>query len=741
MADVGRSYFEFGTFRLDVSEHMLLRDGHPVPLTPKNLAVLSVLVQNAGHLVDKERLLKEVWLNSFVEEGTLNRSVSVLRKALGDSPSDQRYIETVPTRGYRFTAPVAECFHADSKSLTQLQSGPALAIEAAPSNLRSMLSPKRMASVAAAIVIVGAIRYAVVGSGTEPTTNAAPTAAPVHTEVTFTGTDGNPAISPDGRRIAYVSAGKPDRHLMVRELAGGAPLAIFSAPEVAHVRWSPDGSELLLWTRGAGRNGLYIMPQLGGMLRSIAPGQYMGCWSPDGSTIAVANYMGGKISLVNTSGRVERAVALRNVDSSIADIDWSAANGLLSFVTNDSERRHTIWTIRPDGSDQKQVVTESSEISTARWAPNGEAIYFSRRLNQTFSLFKIPVPRGDDKGVAVAATLITGLEAEPPFAPSANGTRLVYTRTSYHSNLWLLEAGGDNGQRSAPRELTRGTSLIERPSISPDGQSIIFNIGHEGRANLYVMPISGGPSTQLTFFDSHNVGGVWSPDGKRIAFASTEGGRTQVWTVDAVGGVPRPLASTDISDTYELAWAPAKQILYQQPGYGNFRELDPQTRVERPLVGKPRGWIFSPVHSPDRQKIAVFWTRPPNPRGVWTIDADDRAETLVYPTNAGSARPLGWSADGHSIYVLEGKNWAYRGLTAALGESIADARILLVPLDGSKVQTVAHLPFEEIGGVAMAPDRRRFVVTVYSSRSDVWMVDHFDGASPAKASRGSRSRD
>ena len=91
--------------------------------------------------------------------------------------------------------------------------------------------------------------------------------------------------------------------------------------------------------------------------------------------------------------------------------------------------------------------------------------------------------------------------------------------------------------------------------------------------------------------------------------------------------------------------------------------------------------------------------------------------------------------------MIEGKNWAYRGLTAALGESITDARILLVPLDGSEVQTVAHLPFEEIGGVAMAPDGRRFLVTVYSSRSDVWMVDNFDGASPSKASRESASRD
>lgn len=600
MAGMGRAYFEFGPFRLDVSELLLLRDGQPVPLTPKNLAVLSVLVQNAGYLIDKQRLLNEVWPDSFVEEGALNRSVSVLRKALGDSPSGHRYIETVPTRGYRFVAPVAERFHPD-----------------APLKVRSIFSKKRV-GIAAAILIVGAIRSTVVGPNTDPAPNAAATAAPVHTEITFTGKDSNPAISPDGRRIAYVSSGKPEKRLMVQQLAGGQPLAVFSAPEVGHVRWSPDGS-----------------------------------------TVAVASYMGAKIWLLNTHGRVERTVVPREVDSAISDIDWSAANQLLTFVTNDDERRHTIWTIRPDGSEQKPVVIESSEISSARWAPDGEAIYFARRLNQTFSLFKVPVHRGDENSEAGVATLVTGLEAEPPFAPSADGTRLVYTRAPYHSNLWLLDVGGANGQGSAPKELTRGTSLIERPRISPDGHSVVFNVGHEGRANLHVMPITGGASSQLTSFDSHNVGGVWSPDGKRIAFASTEGGRTRVWTVDAAGGVPRPLASTDMSDIYELAWSPATHILFQQPRYRNYTAVDPQTRVERPLVRSSDGWMFSPVHSPDRQKLAVFWHRPPN-RGVWIIGVNDHAERLVYRTNAGSARPLGWSPDRDSIYVIEGRNWAYR---------------------------------------------------------------------------------
>ena len=95
--------------------------------------------------------------------------------------------------------------------------------------------------------------------------------------------------------------------------------------------------------------------------------------------------------------------------------------------------------------------------------------------------------------------MITGLEADRSLALSADGKRLVYARAPYHSNLWMLELGDGKSQTTATKALTRGTSLIERPRVSPDGTSIVFNIGHEGLANLYTMPITGGSSKQLTF--------------------------------------------------------------------------------------------------------------------------------------------------------------------------------------------------------------------------------------------------
>ena len=100
-----RCFYEFGPFLLDISECRLLRAGRPVPLKPKLLETLIVLVENSGHVLQKETLLQKIWPDTAVEEATLAQNIFTLRKALG---WEQPYIETVPKHGYRFVAPVRE---------------------------------------------------------------------------------------------------------------------------------------------------------------------------------------------------------------------------------------------------------------------------------------------------------------------------------------------------------------------------------------------------------------------------------------------------------------------------------------------------------------------------------------------------------------------------------------------------------------------------------------------------------
>ena len=101
------SIYSFGDFRIDSVERVLMREGELVPLTPKVFDLLLFLIQNHGHVVEKDRLMKEVWPDAFVEEGNLTQNISVLRKALGNSTNGSQYIQTIPRRGYRFVGNVS----------------------------------------------------------------------------------------------------------------------------------------------------------------------------------------------------------------------------------------------------------------------------------------------------------------------------------------------------------------------------------------------------------------------------------------------------------------------------------------------------------------------------------------------------------------------------------------------------------------------------------------------------------
>lgn len=129
MSKQASHFYEFDSFRLDPEERVLFRDGMPVSLSPKLLDTLLVLVRENGHIVEKKSLMAQVWPDTYVEENNLSQYVSTLRRVLGDEPRGSRYIETVPRRGYRFTAAVREIHGGDSGTdgTARVGAGPAAA--------------------------------------------------------------------------------------------------------------------------------------------------------------------------------------------------------------------------------------------------------------------------------------------------------------------------------------------------------------------------------------------------------------------------------------------------------------------------------------------------------------------------------------------------------------------------------------------------------------------------------------
>jgi DNA-binding winged helix-turn-helix (wHTH) protein/TolB-like protein len=124
MPHTNNGCYEFGPYRLNLAERMLTRAGEIISLTPKATDILALLVMNAGRVVEKDDLLKEVWADTFGEDASLTQNIFVLRRALGDERTGPKYIETVARRGYRFVASVKAC-NGDETEATELEAASA----------------------------------------------------------------------------------------------------------------------------------------------------------------------------------------------------------------------------------------------------------------------------------------------------------------------------------------------------------------------------------------------------------------------------------------------------------------------------------------------------------------------------------------------------------------------------------------------------------------------------------------
>lgn len=150
--------YEFGRFRLITAERVLLREGELVPLTPKVFDILVTLVEHGGQVVAKDDLMKRVWPNTFVEEGNLTQNISLLRKALGESPGGVQFIETVPRRGYRFVADTSQSWSDQAPVQPATQENPAPVVSIPNTTSRSNATTRTPLYVlAGGLVVLGII--------------------------------------------------------------------------------------------------------------------------------------------------------------------------------------------------------------------------------------------------------------------------------------------------------------------------------------------------------------------------------------------------------------------------------------------------------------------------------------------------------------------------------------------------------------------------------------------------------
>ena len=441
------------------------------------------------------------------------------------------------------------------------------------------------------------------------------------------------------------------------------------------------------------------------------------CWSPDGLGIVLAAHSGKHWPGLKLMDRLTAQVKQISLPpyTWLHGIDSSPKAGLILALLEAGDK-YQIWTLKPDGSEQRKLVEENNEINSPRWSPAGDAIYYVRRKESTTDLVRVSVAGRH----AEPSVLVSGLQMGERFTVSRDGSRLAYTRANDNSNLWRIHlAAGERG-KPAISQLTSGTSYHGEASFSPDGRWLTFSAGSSAvETNIYKMDLSGGPPIQLTFFEHVTTASpAWSPDGQRIAFVSNQNGPTKVWTVNANGDSAQPLERTNAaSSNDELAWFPSSEIVYQVSGVRNFRRVDNQTQEEKLLLPDTLlgGIPLRPIFSPDGKKIAVYWNRlPVAGSGLWVFSLEPYSETPLLPIDgAVEIDPLGWSPDGKYVYATKGREIIKIGIA-----------------DPNHSVSLATLPGDVVyySSGSISPDRRDVVVPLDEAKSDVWIMENFDPA-------------
>jgi Tol biopolymer transport system component len=568
-------------------------------------------------------------------------------------------------------------------------------------------SPRRLRgwAVAAGVVLLAAVATAVVWRWWPRVTPHAPRREMTYTQATFAGDVSAAALSPDGRTVAYATGAEGDARVFVRDLTGGQSLEIWKGAVAVRLGWLPNGSQLMIASLADARSlpALWLVSRFGGTPRLVTtPGAYF-AFSPDGSQLAHAlpGVVGFSVSTVD--GTRTREVRLQGFRY-LYGLEWNAPANRIALLTIDDKDAYTVWSVTPEGNDVRRVYSDAAAISALCSSPSAGVLYLFRERQGGKQLVKVPLAGAPEP----AATVLTsGLQMVsfqdfPICSISDDGQRLLYVRETGHANLWRLDL---RRAASTPTALTRGTSNLGLPTVSPDGRWIVASETSGSSRRIVRLPVMGGEFAELTA----GGGASFSPDGARLAFVR---GPQRVWVSDADGRAAQQVKDAEAGPNDFVTWFPDGRLAWQTSDVRNYRIRDLASGHDELLVKNPEvGWIFEPTFSPQGDQVAVFWNRidgPQQRRGLWVLSWPSREARLIAPDFV----PFGWSEDSDWIYAFEHSM----------------STIVRVSPRTTKIEPLGSFPRGHLfaKSCSLTPDRQATVCSLYESVADAWIVDHFD---------------
>lgn len=701
------AFYQFGHYRMNMARRVLLSDGQPVPLAPKVFDTLVELVRRAGQVASKEELRTAVWPDVAVEENSLARNISLLRKTLGESASDHQYIVTIPGRGYSFVAPVTQ---QDVAS----QSSPPTTEPAAVSGKQGVFRRRNLGLIA----ILVSLELIVVLGATLGRPRPSPFQIIRTSRLTSAGRSVKAAISPDGRYIAHTSRTSGQDSLLVRRADTLHDIEIVpSGALYLGLTFSPDGETIyyVTTTMGGTPSVLWRIPVIGGSAQRLKESvDSPVTFSPDGRQYAFIREAAGESALIvaDLDSGAERQIASRKLPRVLDYPAWSPDGLTIACTDTDSATASAagsaarLIAVRVDDRTESGVSNRTWPfIKQVAWMSGGRGLVMTARDQQTGAhhIWHVSYPSGFGRQVT------GGLDSQLGVSISADASRIVSVEERAFFGIWRMRsATTENADPVSPE-----SENCEAPVWTPDGH-IIFKHLLNGQLQIWSMAADGTDRKQLTSVGNNYYPSI-SGDGHMLAYVSDRGGSLAIWTMDVDGGNAAMVA--EAGRILPQISPDGKWIAFTAVGSRGWTTLWKVASNGGRAVQLNDGlWWGQPSISPDGKWIAGFHAALPSstqklPNNIAVISADGRelSKVIPIPPSVSVEAGIRWSADGRELsYVDQRKE----------GDNVWSR-----PLDGGAPRQLTYLHGYELFNFDWSRDRNQLVLSRGLKARDVVLIE------------------
>lgn len=714
----GPANFAAGEALIQPSLNRISIHGRTAQVEPKVMQVLILMAERPGTVISRETFLDTVWAGTVADDYLLNRAVSELRKIFDDDPQAPRYIETIRKGGYRLVAPIAPAKVAAAVARPAAE-GAASDVDAAtapqphaqpteatppPERLRFFRSIPAWYGLVVACVIVAAAVVFLLGSRMSGDASGIAGNYDVLPLTSFVGREFEPAVSPDGSRVAFIWDGGGDAFdIYVKTIGSEVVLKLTDSPaDERYPLWSADGRSVLFARSDGTGTALMRVSALGGGVIQLfgddAATDIRGMsLSPDGARIAYAgreNATSPYRIFVTTLDGGDKRIVSNPEPGSLGDIDprFSRDGQSVAFVRSVNEVTKDVYRAALDGGEPTRLTFDNRKVNGLAWSPDGEQLLFTSTRSGMYGLWSVDADGGD------LQQIFLGNENVHQPATAAGVDAIAFEQWMHRSQLRQIDlvrrTQADAGQYI---QSTRWDSNL---AWSPDGGRVAFVSNRGGPHSIWVSQQDGRGAVQIADFGGAFIDNpTWSPDGRSIAFDGSPEGKTAIFVVSPEGGTPRRI-SDEQGDSRNPAWSrDGAWIYFESNRSGEWRIYAQPAAGGAPVQVTAEPGINAGESADSKW---LFYSKPGVP-GLWQRPRQDWREAIA----SGSEERLITELDPQ-----DGTNWApasggiYFVRRPTEG---APTLALFDPADQSTTDILALSPSFEGWGFDLSPDETQLI--------------------------------